>query len=208
MRLSDTEFHIDMLGAPQIVRSRRAISKPHGGLRERLHGDYFPITDTYDPLSNRRALYDTSQVLPAALLWDYVKKWPTPRLKSFRYMLRNGMMGCLTVMQNTNACPAEDHVAAKQGFALYKEKLRSFIRDADLYHISARPDGVHKDGIEYYDVEHARGWCMLSAALYWATRRTHFPCMGSGRTGNTGCISRMIARPTARRAALICRRRG
>ena len=28
------------------------------------HGDYFSITDTYDPLSNRRAFYDASQVLP------------------------------------------------------------------------------------------------------------------------------------------------
>ena len=32
------------------------------------HGDYFSITDTYDPLSNRRAFYDTSHVLPAAML--------------------------------------------------------------------------------------------------------------------------------------------
>jgi alpha-galactosidase len=29
------------------------------------HGDYFSITDTYDPLSNRRAFYDASYVLPA-----------------------------------------------------------------------------------------------------------------------------------------------
>ena len=27
------------------------------------HGDYFSITDTYDPLSNRRAFYDTSYML-------------------------------------------------------------------------------------------------------------------------------------------------
>jgi alpha-galactosidase len=120
------------------------------------HGDYFSITDTYDPLSNRRAFYDTSEVLPAAMLEDYVEKWPTPRLENFRYMLRSGMMGWLTVMQNTNAWTPEEHAAAKQEFALYKEKLRPFIRDANLYHISARPDGVHWDGIEYFDVKHAR----------------------------------------------------
>jgi hypothetical protein len=72
-------------------------------------------------------------------------------------MLRSGMMGWLTVMQNTNAWTPEQHVAAKQEFALYKEKLRAFIRDADLYHISARPDGVHWDSIEYYDLQHERG---------------------------------------------------
>ncbi len=32
------------------------------------HGDYFSITDTYDPLSNRRAFYDASYVLPPAML--------------------------------------------------------------------------------------------------------------------------------------------
>jgi hypothetical protein len=121
------------------------------------HGDYFSITDAYDPLSNRRAFYDASQVLPPAMLEDYVEKWPTPRLENFRYMLRSGMMGWLTVMQDTNAWTPEQHAAAKQEFALYKEKLRPLIRDADLYHISERPDGVRWDGIEYYDAQHTRG---------------------------------------------------
>jgi alpha-galactosidase len=115
------------------------------------HGDYFSITDSYDPLSNRRAFYDASQVLPAAMLEDYVEKWPAPRLENFRYMLRSGMMGWLTVMQDTNAWTPEQHAAAREEFALYKEKLRPFIRDADLYHISFRPDGVHWDAIEYHD---------------------------------------------------------
>lgn len=121
------------------------------------HGDYFSITDTYDPLSNRRAFYDASQVLPAAMLEDYVETWPTRRLENFRYMLRSGMMGWLTVMQDTNAWSAEQHAAARQEFALYKGKLRPFIRDADLYHISERPDGLRWDGIEYYDARHTRG---------------------------------------------------
>jgi hypothetical protein len=121
------------------------------------HGDYFSITDSYDPLSNRQAFYDASQLLPAAMLEDYVEKWPTPFVENFRYMLRSGMMGWLTVMQNTNGWTLEEHAAAKQEFALYKEKLRPLIRDADLYHISARPDGLHWDGIEYYDGQQQRG---------------------------------------------------
>ena len=32
------------------------------------HGDYFSITDSYDPLSNRKAFYDASHLLPAAML--------------------------------------------------------------------------------------------------------------------------------------------
>jgi hypothetical protein len=121
------------------------------------HGDYFSITDAYDPLSNRRAFYDTSQVLPAAMLEDYVEKWPTPKIENFRYMLRSGMMGWLTIMQDTNAWNEEQHSIAKKEFALYKSQLRPLIRDADLYHISDRPDGVHWDGMEYFDPAKRRG---------------------------------------------------
>ena len=121
------------------------------------HGDYFSITDTYDPLSNRRAFYDTSHVLPPAMLEDYVEKWPTPKIENFRYMLRSGMMGMLTVMQDTNAWTAEEHAAAKAEFALYKSKLRPLVRDADLYHVTSRPDGLHWDGVEYFDRAHGSG---------------------------------------------------
>jgi alpha-galactosidase len=121
------------------------------------HSDYFSITDTYDPLSNRRAFYDASYVLPPAMLESYVEKWPTPRIENFRYMLRSGMMGWLTIMLDTNAWSAEQHAVAKKEFELYKTKLRPFIRDADLYHISVRPDGVHWDGIQYFDPRRASG---------------------------------------------------
>lgn len=121
------------------------------------HADYFSITDTYDPLSNRRAFYDTSHVLPNAMLESYVEKWPAPRIENFRYMLRSGMMGWLTLMLDTNAWSEEQHNAAKEEIQLYKNKLRPFIRDADLYHISARPDGVHWDGIEYFDPRRNKG---------------------------------------------------
>lgn len=121
------------------------------------HGDYFSITDTYDPLSNRRAFYDTSHLLPAAMLESYVEKWSTPRPENFLYMLRSGMMGWMTVMQDTNAWTAEQHQAAKQAIALYKAKLRPLIRDASLYHISNRPDGVHWDGIEYWNPATGKG---------------------------------------------------
>src|SRR5256884_9442743 len=114
------------------------------------HADYFSITDTYDPLSNRRAFYDTSHVLPAAMLECYVERYRTPRLANFLYMLRSGMMSWCTIMQDTNAWTAEQHSAARHAFELYKTRLRPLIREADLYHISARPDGVRWGGVEYF----------------------------------------------------------
>jgi hypothetical protein len=121
------------------------------------HADYFSITDTYDPVSNRRAFYDASYVLPSAMLESYVERWPAPHLENFRYMLRSGMMGWLTIMIDTNAWSAEEHAAAKEEIQLYKSELRPLIRDANLYHISDRPDGVHWDGMEYFDPRSQRG---------------------------------------------------
>lgn len=121
------------------------------------HTDYFSITDSYDPLSNRRAFYDASHVLPAAMLECYVERTPAPRIANFLYALRSGMMGWCTVMQDTRTWTPEQHAAARQAFALYKERLRPLIRDADLYHISPRPDGVHWDGIEYWNRVSGRG---------------------------------------------------
>jgi hypothetical protein len=121
------------------------------------HGDYFSITDTYDPLSNRRAFYDTSYVLPAAMLESYVEKWPTPRPENFLYMLRSGMMGWITLMLDTSVWTPEQHEAAKQAIALYKNELRPLIRDAQLYHVSTRPDGVHWDGVQYWDPARGKG---------------------------------------------------
>jgi hypothetical protein len=121
------------------------------------HGDYFSITDTYDPLSNRRAFYDASHVLPPAMLETYVEKWPVPKIENLRYMLRSGMMGWATIMLDTTVWTEEQHKVAKTEFELYKRVLRPFIRDAELYHISARPDGVHWDGIEYFDQLRGKG---------------------------------------------------
>lgn len=121
------------------------------------HGDYFSITDSYDPLSNRRAFYDASYVLPPAMLEAYVEKWPAPNIEGFRYMLRSGMMGWLTIMLDTTVWNAQEHAAAKSEFQLYKGKLRPLIRDAALYHIAPRPDGIHWDGVEYFDSKHDRG---------------------------------------------------
>jgi hypothetical protein len=121
------------------------------------HGDYFSITDSYDPGSNRRAFYDASHILPAAMLEDYVERWPTPKVENFLYMLRSGMMGWLTIMQDTSAWTAQQHSLAKEEFITYKTSLRPLIRDADLYHISPRPDGVHWDGIEYFNPKLGQG---------------------------------------------------
>jgi hypothetical protein len=121
------------------------------------HGDYFSITDTYDPLSNRRAFYDASYVLPPAMLESYVEDWKTSNLASFRYQLRSGMLGWFSLMLDPSRWTAEQRAEARAQISLYKAALRPLIRMADLYHVASRPDGVHWDGIEYYSAPSGRG---------------------------------------------------
>ena len=121
------------------------------------HGEYFSITDIYDPLSNRRAFYDASFVLPPAMLESYVANWPAPRIENFRYQLRSGMLGWFSLMQDTSQWSPEQRTEARVQFALYKSVLRPLIREADLYHVAERPDGVQWDGIEYYSGKLRRG---------------------------------------------------
>ncbi len=121
------------------------------------HGDYFSISDAYDPISNRRAFYDASYVLPPAMLETYVMQWKAPHIENFLYVLRSGMMGWFTLMLDTTTWTAEQHAAARDALALYKTRLRPLIREADIYHVSSRPDGVHWDGMEYFDAAQRRG---------------------------------------------------
>lgn len=121
------------------------------------HGDYFSIVDSYDPVSNRKAFYDASHLLPSAMLETYVMAVPTPHIRNFVYMLRSGMMGWLTVMIDTHSWTPAQHRAAAREIAFYKSSLRPLIRDADLYHVSPRPDGRGWDGMEYFDARRGTG---------------------------------------------------
>jgi hypothetical protein len=115
------------------------------------HGDYFSITDTYDPLSNRRAFFDASYFLPPAMLESYIAQIPTPKIENLLYMLRSGMMGWISIMLDTTVWSPQQQEVARNAFAIYKSQLRPLIRDARLYHVSPRPDGVHWDAMEYWN---------------------------------------------------------
>ena len=125
----------------------------YGAVR-RCH--YISITDTYDPLSNRRAFYDASYALPPAMCECYVQNMPVHGLSQFRYMLRSGMMGWCTIMTDTSRWTPQQHDAARRLFAAYKSES-PLIRHANLFHISDRPDGIRWDAMEYFDPNTGRG---------------------------------------------------
>ena len=137
------------------------------GAARRVH--YFSITDSYFPLANRRAFYDTSFVMPPSMCECYVMSIPLKNIGEFRNMIRSGLMGWCTVMQDPAKWTPEQAAAAKQEFETYKQRLRPLIRSGDLYHVSERPDGIRWDGIQYVSVDKSDG------VLYAFRGSTHEP---------------------------------
>ncbi|MCY3023353.1 MAG: alpha-galactosidase [Planctomycetota bacterium] len=125
------------------------------GVVRRTH--YISITDTYDPISNRRAFYDTSYAMPASMCECYVANHPGKTLANFVYMLRSGMMGWCTIMLDMSKWTPEQRAAGKKQFDIYKKTLRPLINNADLYHVSERPDGQRWDGMLYVDAKAGKG---------------------------------------------------
>ncbi len=125
------------------------------GIVRRVH--YISITDSYDPLSNRRAFYDSSFPLPPSMCECYIENDPGPSLATFKTMLRSGMMGWCTLMCNTTAWSSQRHRVARRQIELYKNWIRPLINHADLFHISARPDPARWDGMEYVDSGSGKG---------------------------------------------------
>ena len=119
------------------------------GIVRRVH--YISITDTYNPLANRRAFYDASYALPPAMCECYIENEAVKTPEEFRTLLRSGMMGWCTIMCDTTHWTPEQHSIALRQFALYKTRLRPLIKNGNLYHVSERPDGVRWDGIQYAD---------------------------------------------------------
>lgn len=125
------------------------------GIVRRVH--YISITDTYDPLSNRRAFYDASYPLPPSMCECYIENDPGPSLATFNTMLRSGMMGWCTLMCDTGAWSAEQRNAARRQIEIYKKWIRPLINHGDLFHISARPDEARWDGMQYFDSKSGKG---------------------------------------------------
>lgn len=118
---------------------------------------YVSISDTYTPVENRQAFYDNSFAIPASMCECYVSdREPVHSIDEFIGMLRSGMMGWFTLMQNPASWTPEECTAAKRQFDIYKTKLRPLILKANLYHAAPRPDGKRWDGIQYAGYDKAR----------------------------------------------------
>jgi hypothetical protein len=130
------------------------------GFLKRVH--YFQVEDRYEPLSNRRSFYDVSHAVPPAMIMQWVgDHLPGQSVANFKYMIRSGMLGICTILQDTRKWNAEKREAAKKLFAVYKKKLRPHIESSTVYRILPRPDGIQWDGIQYQNNNSGSGVLLI-----------------------------------------------
>jgi hypothetical protein len=121
------------------------------GVLQRFH--LFSLTDLYDPLANRQAIYGATFPFPARYGEGYMKEAAGV---SYHYQFRSYMMGYWALSVDTTRWPADKVEACKRDIAAYK-KIRPILRNGNVYHILPQPDGWHWDGMEYFDPESGRG---------------------------------------------------
>jgi hypothetical protein len=120
--------------------------------------------DRYYPIDARRSFYDSSYVFPPMQLAALDGSWGECQAAGSVYEFRSSSMGAAywhpDAPNGGNGGPvwSAGHKAdIKRAVATYKNKLRPLVRSADLYHVFPRPDGMHFDGIEYFDPAAKRG---------------------------------------------------
>jgi hypothetical protein len=121
------------------------------GVLQRFH--LFSLTDLFDPLANRQAIYGSTYPFPARYGEGYMKE---AEGVSPHYQFRSFMMGYWSLSVDTTKWPAEKVNACKKDIAAYK-RIRPILRHGNVYHILPRPDGRLWDGLEFYDPDRGQG---------------------------------------------------
>ncbi|MHB8897884.1 MAG: LamG-like jellyroll fold domain-containing protein [Thermoguttaceae bacterium] len=125
-------------------------------------------SDTYSALHVRQAFYDSSHVLHPVQLEGHLGsidgRYRPQGAAGIRYAFRSASLGApewfLDAPNGGNGSAPwtpEEKDAAKACVETYKTRLRPLVRKGDLYHVLPRPDGSHRDGIEYFDPERQQG---------------------------------------------------
>jgi alpha-galactosidase len=124
------------------------------------HVHYIVGTDTLSALADRQSLYDTSFMFPPATIQLYtyddiysdVSDAPEP------YLWRSGMMGAWDLALTDSARLSErQKTAIRRSTEVYKSWVRPVLEDAHVYRILPRPDGLHWDGMFYWNETTGKG---------------------------------------------------
>jgi alpha-galactosidase len=112
--------------------------------------NYIVTTDTLSSLPDRQSIYDTTYLLPPAVLqaYTYENNYNKDADRPLPYFWRSAMMGAWQIDPiKTSGWSAEERASAKKATDVYKSWIRPMLADVKVHHILPRPDGFHWDGM-------------------------------------------------------------
>ena len=126
------------------------------------------MTDTYFEADVRKAFYDSSFMYPPAQLLGclgstdglYRPQGPDGMKFAFRTVSMGAPEWFIDAPNGANSgnpWTQAEKTAVASSVETYKSRIRPLVRNADLYHILPRPDGVNWDGVQYYDPATGKG---------------------------------------------------
>jgi alpha-galactosidase len=124
------------------------------------HVHYIVGTDTLSALADRQSIYDTSFMFPPSsiLLYTYERIYSEVADAPEPYLWRSGMMGAwdLALTESANLTDKQ-RKQIRRSTDIYKSWIRPVLQDAHVHHILPRPDGVHWDGMFYWNASIGKG---------------------------------------------------
>jgi alpha-galactosidase len=124
------------------------------------HVHYIVGTDTLSAMADRQSIYDTSYMFPPSsiLLYTYERIYSDVADAPEPYLWRSGMMGAwdLALTESRNLSEKQK-MQIRRSTDIYKSWIRPVLQDAHVHRILPRPDGLHWDGMFYWNATLKKG---------------------------------------------------
>lgn len=116
-------------------------------------------TDSYSSDVLRKSFYDASYVLPAMQIQLPICPWYFGDvLPNDDYNNRSLLLGQpLWFVQTPSAMRPEEKESFENAIRVYKDWMRPLVKNANIYHVLPRANGVDWDGMEYFDPNTGKG---------------------------------------------------
>ena len=124
------------------------------------HVHYIVGTDTLSAMADRQSIYDASYMFPPSsiLLYTYERVYSDVADAPEPYLWRSGMMGAwdLALTQSRNLSERQKN-GIRRSSDIYKTWIRPVLEDAHVHRILPRADGLHWDGMFYWNTGIGKG---------------------------------------------------
>ena len=124
------------------------------------HVHYIVGTDTLSAMADRQSIYDTSYMFPPSsiLLYTYERIYSDVSDAPEPYLWRSAMMGAwdLALTMSSDLTDRQKQ-EIRHSADIYKSWVRPVLQDAHVYRILPRADGLHWDGMFYWNAAIKKG---------------------------------------------------